>query len=241
MQATIPHAATERPTWPRMSEHGDAQGWTSADAGSAEGRHGARPYFILKRALDLTVAGLLLVGLLPVLLMIALALRLDPGGPVLFRQYRVGQHGRPFQMLKFRTMVSDRRRRPSPPPPGVDERRRVHKSPGDPRVTRAGRFLRRSCLDELPQLWNVLKGEMSLVGPRPELPEIVVLYQPWQHARHAVKPGLTGWWQVNRDDTRLMHEQTELDIYYVEHQSLRLDLVTLLRTIGVLIRGLGTF
>jgi lipopolysaccharide/colanic/teichoic acid biosynthesis glycosyltransferase len=144
-------------------------------------------------------------------------------------------------MLKFRTMIPERRSRQDGPPPGVDERRKRHKSAADPRVTRVGRFLRRSCLDEVPQFWNVLRGDMSLVGPRPELPEIVAQYASWQHARHSVVPGITGWWQVNRRPDRLMHEDTELDLYYVENWSLRLDMLILMRTASVVIRGLGAF
>ncbi len=216
--------------------------WPEAAAGRRRPTDGAHQrYLVAKRAIDVTAAAVLLVLLAPLLLLVALLVKLDSPGPVLFRQSRTGQHGRPFEMLKFRTMLPDRRRQPGLPPPGVAERRRVHKSPCDPRVTRVGRFLRRSALDELPQLWNVLVGEMSLVGPRPELPEIVTGYQPWQHARHWVVPGITGWWQVNRDDGRLMHEATELDLYYVEHQSLTLDLVILLRTFGAVARGPGAF
>ena len=121
------------------------------------------------------------------------------------------------------------------------ERRQRHKSARDPRVTRIGRYLRRSCLDELPQLWNVVRGEMSLVGPRPELPSIVERYEPWQHARHAVSPGITGWWQVNRTADNLMHEATELDIYYVHNHSLLLDLRILVRTFGAVIDGRGAY
>jgi lipopolysaccharide/colanic/teichoic acid biosynthesis glycosyltransferase len=108
-------------------------------------------------------------------------------------------------------------------------------------VTPLGRFLRRTSLDELPQLWNVLRGDMSLVGPRPELPEIVARYEEWQHVRHTVRPGLTGWWQVNRPPDRLMHEVVELDIYYVKHRSLALDLKILLRTVSAVLRGTGAF
>lgn len=198
-------------------------------------------YAALKRALDILLVLVLLIPAAPVCLIIALAIKLDSNGPVLFRQTRVGLHGEPFEMLKFRTMIPDRRRRRQGPPSGAVERRRVHKSVKDPRVTRVGRVLRRTCLDELPQLWNVLVGDMSLVGPRPELPQIVARYEPWQHARHLVRPGITGWWQVSRDGQMLMHQQTELDLYYLEHQSLRLDLLILWRTVGVLARGIGAF
>jgi lipopolysaccharide/colanic/teichoic acid biosynthesis glycosyltransferase len=160
---------------------------------------------------------------------------------VLLRQRRVGYLGREIRILKFRTMLEDRRRGASEIMPPLVDRRQRHKTPHDPRITPVGRFLRRTALDELPQLWNIARGEMSLVGPRPELTEIVAQYEPWQHARHLVVPGLTGWWQINRDDHSLMCEATELDLYYVEHCSMSLDLLILLRTAGALIRGTGAY
>lgn len=204
-------------------------------------RLATRLYYIVKRGIDVAVAVTLLVGLSWLLLLIALAVKLESGSPVLFTQARIGRHGKPFGMIKFRTMQRERRRRNVGPPPGTAERRIRHKSRSDPRVTRTGRILRRSCLDELPQLWNVLKGEMSLVGPRPELPEIVAGYAPWQHARHLVTPGITGWWQVNRDGHRLMHQATEVDLDYIRNQSLWLDFWILLRTIGAVVTGAGAF
>jgi lipopolysaccharide/colanic/teichoic acid biosynthesis glycosyltransferase len=198
-------------------------------------------YAYTKRAIDVVAASVLLLVLLPLLFAIAAAVVLDSGAPVLFRQSRVGRGGKRFEMLKFRTMRSDRRRRSAGPPSGMSERRLRHKSIRDPRVTRLGRFLRRACLDELPQLWNVLRGEMSLVGPRPELPSIVDAYQPWQHMRHLVAPGITGWWQINRCEDRLMHESTELDIYYVRHHSLLLDARILTRTLSAVIEGRGAY
>jgi lipopolysaccharide/colanic/teichoic acid biosynthesis glycosyltransferase len=196
---------------------------------------------IVKRLLDVIVASVLLVVMLPILFVTAVAIKLDSPGPVHISQTRVGRGGRLFKMLKFRTMIPERRLRTHGPPPGMAERRKRHKSAADPRVTRVGRFLRRTCLDEVPQFWNVLLGDMSLVGPRPELPEIVARYASWQHGRHAVVPGITGWWQVNRSPDRLMHEDTELDLYYVENWSLRLDMLILVRTVNVVIRGLGAF
>ena len=195
----------------------------------------------IKRALDIGLASLALVMLAPLSGAIALAIVLDSPGPILFRQERIGKHGRPFVMLKFRTMIPDRRKRNVGPPTGVLERRRTHKSPNDPRITSLGRFLRRSCLDELPQFWNVLRGSMSLVGPRPELPDIVARYEPWQHARHRAAPGITGWWQVNRDGVHLMHQATELDLFYLEHWSVGLDLYILARTVAIVLRGVGAF
>jgi lipopolysaccharide/colanic/teichoic acid biosynthesis glycosyltransferase len=211
------------------------------DLGNRADRLATRLYFVIKRCLDICVAGVLLIGLCWLLLLIALAIRFESGGPVLFDQVRIGRNGKPFRMLKFRTMRPERRLRALGPPPGMAERRQRHKSPSDPRVTRFGRVLRRTCLDELPQLWNVVRGEMSLVGPRPELPEIVATYAPWQHARHLVTPGITGWWQVNRDAHRLMHEATELDLDYIRRQSLWLDLWILLRTVQAVVGGCGAF
>jgi lipopolysaccharide/colanic/teichoic acid biosynthesis glycosyltransferase len=196
-------------------------------------------YLIIKRVVDLVVAGTMLLLLAPLLVLIALCIVIDSPGPALFRQERVGEFGSRFQMLKFRTMIQERRHNGAPPP-GIRERRRVRASLDDPRVTRVGRILRRTCMDELPQLWNVVRGEMSLVGPRPELPPIVEKYEPWQDARHLVTPGITGWWQVNRDQ-HLMHHATELDVYYVQHQSFWLDVVILARTVVIVLRGIGAF
>jgi lipopolysaccharide/colanic/teichoic acid biosynthesis glycosyltransferase len=192
-----------------------------------------------KRMFDVVVAGGLLIVLSPLMGVVAIAVKFDSPGPVLFLQERVGYRGRPIRIIKFRTMRPDRRKRTGTPP--GPERRRVHKSSADPRVTRLGRILRRTCVDELPQLWNVLRGDLSMVGPRPELPQIVAQYEPWQHVRHTVKPGLTGYWQVNRDGQRLMHEQTELDLLYLQKQSFGLDVQIVLRTVGVILRGLGAF
>lgn len=239
MPSLVPHLSPRVAIGPATAADAD---WThDAAVGAAHTARGqARPYLVVKRLFDIVAATTLLIVLSPLMLLLAGVVRLDSRGPILFRQRRVGKHGDSFEMLKFRTMVAERRRRSGPPPPH-GERRRVHKSASDPRVTRVGRFLRRTSLDELPQLWNILKGEMSLVGPRPELPDIVGRYELWQHARHRVTPGLTGWWQVNRDGTKLMHEATELDVYYVEHLSLKLDVQILFRTVQVVLRGRGAF
>jgi lipopolysaccharide/colanic/teichoic acid biosynthesis glycosyltransferase len=202
---------------------------------------GSTGYQQIKRVLDLVVCLVALVTIAPLLLIIALAIVIDSRGPVLYRQTRIGLHGRQFAMLKFRTMRPERRLGDRGLQTGEMDRRRRHKSIGDPRVTRVGRLLRRTCFDELPQLWNVLRGEMSLVGPRPELPSIVARYEPWQHVRHVVAPGITGWWQVNRAADQLMHEATELDIYYVRNHSLGLDLKIIARTFGAVIDGRGAY
>jgi exopolysaccharide biosynthesis polyprenyl glycosylphosphotransferase len=185
----------------------------------------------VKRGFDLVLSAILLMVLSPLMLLVALWVRLDSPGPVLIHQRRVGAGGMPFFMHKFRTMYW----RPEGPEAAVP------KQPDDPRVTRAGRFLRRTSLDELPQLWNVLRGEMSLVGPRPELPAIVDLYEPWQRKRFLVPPGMTGWWQVNGRAERSMHLNTEIDLYYVQNYSILLDLQILLRTLGAVIRGRGAY
>jgi lipopolysaccharide/colanic/teichoic acid biosynthesis glycosyltransferase len=184
----------------------------------------------VKPTVDVAVAAFLVVLFLPLMAAVALALWATLGSPILFRQQRVGRGGRVFTVLKFRTMAPDRRIRPSAAFVGVD-RRRTHKSPHDPRLVPVGRFLRKWSLDELPQLLNVVRGDMSLVGPRPELVEIVDCYQPWQHRRHEVKPGMTGLWQVSARGDGMMHEHVDIDLEYVDGVSLRTDASILLRTI----------
>jgi lipopolysaccharide/colanic/teichoic acid biosynthesis glycosyltransferase len=192
---------------------------------------------VVKPTVDLFGAGALLVLLLPVLLAVALAVRVKLGRGIIYRQERTGRNGKPFVMYKFRTMHPDRRRAQIPFQ-GPD-RRISHKRDDDPRHTPLGRFLRRSSLDELPQLWNVIRGNMSLVGPRPELPHVVARYQPWQHQRHRVKPGLTGFWQVSERAGGLAYEGVHLDIQYLHQVSLRTDLRVLLRTVPVTMRRTG--
>jgi exopolysaccharide biosynthesis polyprenyl glycosylphosphotransferase len=194
----------------------------------------------VKRAFDLAVTLALLVPGTPLLLLVAALIKLDSPGPVIFKQRRVGENGRLFEMYKFRTMVADAEARR--PPPRLDaDGRAVHKLPDDARVTRLGRFLRRTSVDELPQLFNVLKGQMSLVGPRPEQQFIVEGYEPWQRQRLAVPPGITGWWQVNGRGDLPMHLNTHLDLYYIRNYSLWLDIVILWKTIGAVIRRRGAY
>jgi exopolysaccharide biosynthesis polyprenyl glycosylphosphotransferase len=194
----------------------------------------------VKRLFDLALTVGLLVPAGPLMLLIAAFIKLDSPGPVIFRQSRVGENGRLFDMYKFRTMVADAEARR--PAPRLDAQGRpVHKHPDDARVTRLGRFLRRTSLDELPQLFNVLKGEMSLVGPRPEQQFIVEAYEPWQRQRLAVPPGITGWWQVNGRGDLPMHLNTHLDLYYIRNYSLWLDVVILWKTLGAVIRRQGAF
>jgi len=194
-----------------------------------------------KRAFDLAVTLLLAVPAGLLMGLIALAVVIDSGRPVFYRQKRVGENGRLFDMVKFRTMAPNADRLA-----GQVERRDangnlIHKRRDDPRVTRVGRFLRRTSLDELPQLINVARGEMSLVGPRPEMPFLVEKYEPWQRKRFAVPQGMTGWWQVNGRSDRPMHLNTEDDLYYVQHYSIWLDLQILLKTVWVVLRGKGAY
>jgi lipopolysaccharide/colanic/teichoic acid biosynthesis glycosyltransferase len=226
----------------------------------------------LKPTFDRVLASLLLFALLPVMLTVALLIRLQLGSGVIYRQVRVGRGGQQFRMLKFRTMHPDRRRdrdgwaridrrdemdrrsaadrrvqqvafEGSERRRGVERRtverrqpvasrRRNHKTPHDPRHTGLGRFLRRTSLDELPQLLNVLRGELSIVGPRPELPEVVAGYEPWQHARHWVRPGITGLWQVTqRGSGEPMHLHVATDLEYIERLSFVTDARILVRTV----------
>ena len=188
-----------------------------------------------KPAFDKVVSAVLLIVSSPLLLVIALAILLLLGHPVLLKQARVGRNGRVFAMYKFRTMRPDRRSGGNGPYNGV-ERRVRHKTLDDPRHTPLGKVLRKLSLDELPQLWNVLKGDMSLVGPRPELVHIVQRYEPWKHERHLVRPGLTGMWQTTARGVGLMDDYIHLDTEYIRRLSLRLDLLLLLRTVPVLLK-----
>ncbi len=196
---------------------------------------------LIKRAFDLGLASCSLLLAAPLMLLIALAIRIDSPGPALFKQQRVGENGRLFTMLKFRSMVVDAEKRRLEVVQTTGDGTVIHKQVDDPRVTRVGRFLRRTSLDELPQLFNVLRGDMSLVGPRPELPFLVERYEPWQRQRFAVPPGMTGWWQVNGRSERLMHLHTEDDLYYIRNYSPLLDLQILWRTVGVVLRGRGAY
>lgn len=195
----------------------------------------------VKRALDLLVAGSLLVLLSPLMALIALVTRLDSHGPVLFRQTRVGRGGQPFTCYKFRSMRTGADQE-QPALAGRNEAQGpIFKMKDDPRRTRLGRILRRTSLDELPQLWNVLRGEMSLVGPRPPLPSEVQSYEAWHKRRLEVAPGLTGLWQVSGRSNLTFDEMVMLDLYYGENWSLWLDLKILLKTIPTMVLGTGAY
>lgn len=184
----------------------------------------------VKRVLDLVLGGLASLALLLPALVFAVLIRLDSPGPALFVHERVGKRGRRFRMLKFRTMHREAEAYAEAP---IDQT--------DPRVTRVGAFLRRTSLDEIPQFLNVLRGEMSLVGPRPEMPFIVENYTPWQAARLRVKPGVTGLWQVAGRKNLPLHFNIEYDFYYVSNQSLLLDAEILLRTLPAVLLGKGAY
>lgn len=194
----------------------------------------------MKRALDIVVASVALVVLLPLMLLIALAISLDSFGSPLFVQKRVGQYHRIFTMYKFRTMVRNADKMAQQVAVQQDGVL-IHKRRRDPRITRVGAFLRKTSLDELPQLVNVIKGDMSLVGPRPELPWLVVNYAPWQYRRFMVPQGITGWWQVNGRSDRPMHLHTEDDLFYIRNYSLWLDIKILLMTVKVALTGKGAY
>jgi exopolysaccharide biosynthesis polyprenyl glycosylphosphotransferase len=196
---------------------------------------------LTKRAFDIFFTLLSLPITLPLMGFSALVVRIDSSGPVVIHQVRAGENGKPFKMHKFRTMVENAEELKHLVERIDDQGRVIHKSESDPRVTRRGRFLRRLSLDELPQIFNILIGEMSWIGPRPEMPYLVEKYEPWQRKRFAVPPGLTGWWQIHGRSDKPMHLHTEEDLYYIQHYSPWLDLVILLRTVGTVLSRRGAY
>jgi sugar transferase EpsL len=180
----------------------------------------------MKRFFDILVAALILLAFLPILLLVSVAVYMWLGRPILFRQVRPGRHAKPFQIIKFRTMRN-----------AIDKQ--GHQLGDRERLTPFGRFLRASSLDELPELWNVLRGDMSLVGPRPLLQEYLPLYSARQARRHEVRPGITGWAQVNGRNALSWDEKFELDVWYVDNRSFALDMKILWRTIAAVLRRDG--
>ena len=184
-----------------------------------------------KRALDLLVGGLALLAGLPLLVLAAIAIRLETHGHPIYRQRRIGLDGRPFELYKLRTMVT-----------GAEHiGAGLAVDAGDARITRVGNVLRRTSLDELPNLFNVVRGEMSIIGPRPTVQVQVDRYTDRQRGRLSVRPGITGWAQVNGRASLPWHERIELDLWYVEHASLRVDLRILARTAQILLTGHGLY
>jgi lipopolysaccharide/colanic/teichoic acid biosynthesis glycosyltransferase len=192
-----------------------------------------------KRLVDVILAAAALLIIWPLLAVLGLVVRVSSAGPALFRQERIGRGMRPFTMLKLRTMVvgADRLVAGLLDKTGVDQR--FYKFQDDPRITRAGRWLRRWSLDELPQLWNVVRGDMSLVGPRPGLASEVEAYESWQLARLAVRPGLTGAWQASGRSEVGFDDCVRMDLAYIENWSLRGDLIILAKTIPAVLRRRG--
>jgi exopolysaccharide biosynthesis polyprenyl glycosylphosphotransferase len=196
---------------------------------------------LTKRVFDLVIGAIGLILALPIMGIIALLIKFDSPGPIIFKQQRAGENGRPFAMYKFRTMVYDANAIHGALIEKTINGQPTHKFYDDPRVTQFGRFLRHTSLDELPQLINVLRGEMILVGPRPELPWLVNQYEPWQRKRFEVPQGLTGWWQINGRSDKPMHLHTDEDLYYIKHYSLWLDFQILWRTVKAVIDRRGAY
>ncbi len=186
---------------------------------------------MIRRAVDIAVSASLLALSSPVLAAAVVAIRLESPGPAIYRQRRIGREGRPFEMRKLRTMVSGAER--------IGAGLAVNEN--DPRITRVGALLRRTSLDELPNLLNVLRGEMSLIGPRPTLPAQVASYTSRQRGRLAIRPGITGWAQVNGRASLPWSERIELDLHYIEHRSLALDLRIARRTLAIVLGGSGLY
>ena len=186
---------------------------------------------MIRRAVDIAVSASLLALASPLLALAAIAIRSESHGPVIYRQLRAGLRGEPFEVYKLRTMVQGAEQ--------IGAGLAINED--DPRITRVGELLRRSSLDELPNLWNVLRGEMSLIGPRPTLPVQVEHYSERQRGRLAVKPGITGWAQVNGRASLPWPERIELDLYYIEHRSLALDARILWRTLALVLGGHGIY
>jgi lipopolysaccharide/colanic/teichoic acid biosynthesis glycosyltransferase len=183
------------------------------------------------RAIDVMLAAVGLLVSSPVMLVATVAIRVESHGSPIYRQRRIGRDGEPFEMLKLRTMVS-----------GAEHKGAgMAVNYGDPRITRVGRILRRFSIDELPNLVNVLRGEMSVVGPRPTIQAQVDQYTPLQRRRLEVKPGITGWAQINGRASLPWHERIELDIWYVDHRTLRLDMAILWKTVRLLVTGEGLY
>jgi len=187
-------------------------------------------YYFFKRIFDIFASVLGLIVLSPIFLIITIAIHLDSKGSAIFTHKRAGKNGKQFLMHKFRTMQKESKQQDYAP-----------STPNDPRITKVGRFLRRTSLDELPQLYNVLKGQMSIVGTRPEMPFIVAKYNSWQRQRLKEKPGITGLWQILGRKDLPLHENLEYDLYYINNQSFFLDMVIVLKTVFIVVQGKGAY
>lgn len=201
----------------------------------------SRNYLIAKRALDIIVCAGTLIVLAPLWILLALAIKLDSRGPILFKQLRVGKDRRPFYCLKFRSMSADAEKRKTEIAHLNEVDGPVFKIRNDPRVTRVGRFIRKTSLDEFPQLINVLRGEMTLVGPRPPIPREVEQYEDWMLRRLDVTPGLTCIWQISGRSNVSFEQWMRMDLQYIDTCSLRQDISILLRTIPAVLFGKGAY
>ena len=196
---------------------------------------------MLKRAFDLVFGLFTLILTLPLMTLSVLMVYFEDGSPVIFRQKRVGKNGQLFEIFKIRTMIKNAEQLQSQVEKRDTDGNLIYKTKDDPRITRVGRLLRRFSLDELPQLFNVLSGTMSLVGPRPELPYLTEMYEPWQQKRFDVLPGMTGWWQINGRSDKPLHLHIEDDLYYIQNYSIWLDFEIIVRTIWVVLIGKGAY
>jgi lipopolysaccharide/colanic/teichoic acid biosynthesis glycosyltransferase len=222
-------------------------GRTRGPIGIAPASAGTERSLAVKRILDYVLAGLFMIATAPLFAVIALAIKATSRGPVFFVQHRIGQDGRLFPFYKFRTMKhnsDDRVHREFSRDfitGGNGNGAKVYKLTRDPRVTSIGQFLRRTSLDELPQLFNVVRGEMSLVGPRPPLPYELEHYQDWHKRRLSIRPGITGLWQVSGRSSVPFDEMVLLDVYYIEHRSTLMDLRIMAKTLPVMVNGSGAY
>lgn len=199
-----------------------------------------RPYDVAKRFFDIVLSLCGLVILSPLFLITAVAIRLDSKGPAFYSQKRIGKNGKPFKMYKFRSMCVDAEQQLERLAALNERDGPTFKITHDPRVTRVGRFIRKTCIDELPQLINILGGEMSLVGPRPPLPNEVAVYTPYQMRRLGVTPGLTCFWQATKGEDTTFEEWVEMDLKYIRERSLKTDIKILFLTVRVVLLGKGS-
>jgi len=207
--------------------------------GAAPRRKTRLAYHAVKRTFDFCFSLLCIIGLIPLFLIVSIAIRIDSPGPAFFIQTRVGEDGKLFKMYKFRSMCVDAEERLSSLQKLNERDGPAFKMKHDPRVTRVGHILRKTCLDELPQLFNILRGEMSFVGPRPALPKEVEQYTLRQRGRLAATPGLTCYWQVRKDSCSTFDEWVALDLKYIREQSVRVDLRLIFATIHIVFTGKG--
>jgi lipopolysaccharide/colanic/teichoic acid biosynthesis glycosyltransferase len=222
----IPSLASAQPAFAGRTSNSTVTSEYPTSFGLSYGESAAG--FLLKRVIDLVLSAAVLVLAIPLLLLVAALIKVDSRGPVLIRQRRIGKNGTPFFMWKFRSMQA-----------GVERYAHSPVSEVDPRLTRFGRSLRRLSIDELPQLFNVVTGDMSLVGPRPEMPFIVNKYTAQERLRLNAIPGITGLWQISPARAMPIHANLEFDLFYIEHRSVFLDFAILLRTVTAVMRGIG--